>query len=151
MDTGAAEKRLVRVNIFQQAYSLRSTGDPGETEALAEAVDQLMNQIAARAGTTDPSRIAVLAALHLADQVRQFEHEADAARTELRAAAGGSSQLAAQVRQLEQDLAAARAGKTVDAAEHERLRARCAEAEARLADWSGRAARLAEKAAALND
>ena len=70
-----ADKKLVRVTILQQAYTLRSSGAPGETEALAQYVDDLMNQIAARGAGSDTGRIAVLAALHLADRVRNLEKE----------------------------------------------------------------------------
>jgi cell division protein ZapA len=69
----AADRKVVRVVIFGQAYTLRVAGEPGGTESLAVGVDQLMNQIATRAGTSDPARIAVLAALHMADRVRQIE------------------------------------------------------------------------------
>lgn len=73
MDDSAADKKVVRVTIFQQPYALRTAGDPAETEALAEAVDTLMNRIAMRTSGADPARVAVLACLHLADQVRQLE------------------------------------------------------------------------------
>ncbi len=73
MDNPGAEKKVVRVTIFQQPYALRTSGDPAETEALAQAVDMLMNQIAMRTSGADPARVAVLACLHLADQVRQLE------------------------------------------------------------------------------
>lgn len=69
------DKRTVRVTILQQSYTLRSSGEPGETEALATYVDDLMNQIAARTGGADTSRVAVLAALHLADRVRALEKQ----------------------------------------------------------------------------
>lgn len=76
MDVGSPqEKRTVRVTIFQQPYTLRVSGEPGETEALAQAVDSLMNQIATRTSGADPSRVAVLACLHLADRIRQLERE----------------------------------------------------------------------------
>jgi len=71
----SVDKRLVRVTILQQPYTLRSSGEPGETEALARYVDDLMSQIAARSGGSDTSRVAVLAALHLADRVRVLERE----------------------------------------------------------------------------
>lgn len=77
MDPASGEKTSVRVNIFQQPYTLRSSGEPGETEALAEAVDSLMNQIAARSSGVEPTRVAVLACLHLADKVRQLEKDLD--------------------------------------------------------------------------
>lgn len=76
MDTQGTEKRVVRVTIFQQPYSLRASGDPAETEAIAHGVDNLMNQIADRTSSSDPARVAVLAALHLADKVRTLESRA---------------------------------------------------------------------------
>lgn len=75
MDSGSSDKKLVRVTIFQQPYTLRSSGEPGETEELARAVDDLMNQIATRLATTDSTRVAVLSSLHLADRVRTLEKE----------------------------------------------------------------------------
>lgn len=77
MQDSGADKKVVRVTIFQQPYSLRTSGDPAETEALAEAVDSLMNRIASRTSGADPSRVAVLACLHLADQLRQLQREQD--------------------------------------------------------------------------
>jgi cell division protein ZapA len=73
VEDSGADKKVVRVTIFQQPYALRTAGDPAETEALAEAVDTLMNRIAMRTSGADPARVAVLACLHLADQVRQLE------------------------------------------------------------------------------
>jgi cell division protein ZapA (FtsZ GTPase activity inhibitor) len=78
VDNVGPEKRVVRVTIFQQPYSLRATGDPAETEAIAHGVDALMNQIADRSSSSDPARVAVLAALHLADKVRALEARAEA-------------------------------------------------------------------------
>jgi cell division protein ZapA (FtsZ GTPase activity inhibitor) len=78
VDTQGTEKRVVRVTIFQQPYSLRASGDPAETEAIARGVDDSMNQIADRSGSNDPGRVAVLAALHLADKVRALEARAQA-------------------------------------------------------------------------
>ena len=83
LDAATTEKKLVRVTIFQQPYTLRSSGAAGETEALAEAVDQLMNQIASRGAGSEPTRVAVLACLHLADRLRHLERELDAQQTRL--------------------------------------------------------------------
>jgi cell division protein ZapA (FtsZ GTPase activity inhibitor) len=55
---------------------VRTTGDVADTEALAAGVDELMNRIADRTRTDDPSRVAVLAALHLADKLRSLERRA---------------------------------------------------------------------------
>lgn len=78
MDTQGTEKRVVRVTIFQQPYTLRASGDPAETEAIAQGVNDLMNQIADRSASTDPARVAVMAALHLADKIRTLEARAQA-------------------------------------------------------------------------
>ena len=69
MDSDKPEKKQVRVTIFNQTYSLRTSGDPVETEQLAHSVDELMSSIAARAGNLDSSRVAVLACLHMADRL----------------------------------------------------------------------------------
>ncbi|ERR1700749_1593177 len=68
-------KRTVRVTIFNQTYSVASSGGEGETEALAQEVDELMSSIARRAGNLDATRTAVLACLHLADRLRVAERE----------------------------------------------------------------------------
>lgn len=75
MDNGSAEKKPVRIIIFQQPYTLLATGDPRETEELAEMVDQIMTSIAGKARNTDTARVGVLACLHLADRLRSTERE----------------------------------------------------------------------------
>ncbi len=71
----AAERNSVRVTIFNQTYTLGATGEPGEVEALARVVDELMTDIAQRAGNVDSVRVAVLACLHLADRHLTLERE----------------------------------------------------------------------------
>ena len=74
MESGAGRK-TVRVTIFNQAYNLLATGEPGEIETLAHSVDDLMTTVAQRAGNVDSNRVAVLACLHLADQIKSIERE----------------------------------------------------------------------------
>ena len=74
MDSGA-ERKTVRVTIFNQTYTLAATGEDGEVETLGQTVDELMTSIAQRAGNMDSQRIAVLACLHLADRLRTIESE----------------------------------------------------------------------------
>ena len=74
MDT-PADRKTVRVIIFNQTYSLAVTGEPGEVEELAQSVDELMTEIAQRGGNVDSGRIAVLTCLHLADRLRTIERE----------------------------------------------------------------------------
>ncbi len=71
----ATGRKTVRVTIFNQAYNLLATEEPGEVEALAHSVDELMTAVAQRAGNVDSNRVAVLACLHMADQLKSIERE----------------------------------------------------------------------------
>jgi cell division protein ZapA len=71
----AAERKSVRVTIYNQPYTLVASEESGEVEALAHVVDQLMTEIAPRAGNVDSTRVAVLACLHLADRLQSIERE----------------------------------------------------------------------------
>ena len=74
MDT-ATGRKTVRVNIFNQSYTLLASEEAGEVESLAHSVDVMMTEIAVRAGNVDSQRIAVLACLHMADKLRSMERE----------------------------------------------------------------------------
>jgi cell division protein ZapA len=71
----SADRQTVKVTIFHQSYTLTVDGDSGEVETLAQSVDNLMTEIAQKAGNVDANRIAVLASLHLADRLRSIERE----------------------------------------------------------------------------
>ena len=71
----AAVKQPVRITILSRTYTLRTSGDPVEVEALAASVDALMLNIASKAPNADSTHIAVLACLHLADSLREAERE----------------------------------------------------------------------------
>ncbi len=75
MEPEATEKKQVRVTILNQTYTLTTTGEPEEMEQLARQVDELMTGIASRSHNLDNTRVAVLACLHLADQLRGMEGE----------------------------------------------------------------------------
>lgn len=75
MDSADTSKQVVRVTIFNQVYTVSTSGDPRDTEALAEEIDELMSSIARRAGNLDSTRTAVLACMHLADRLRVAERE----------------------------------------------------------------------------
>jgi cell division protein ZapA len=57
----------VRVEIFDQAYSLRGT-DPEYIHRLADYVDTKIRLVAQQASTVDSTRLAILAALNIADE-----------------------------------------------------------------------------------
>jgi len=75
MASSAGSSKPVKVTIFQQSYTLKTSGDPAELEELAASLDRLMASIAAQAGLNDPAQVAVLAGLHLADRLRALERE----------------------------------------------------------------------------
>ncbi|MEO8100623.1 MAG: cell division protein ZapA [Acidobacteriota bacterium] len=74
------ERKSVRVTIYNQPYTLGVDGEPGEVEALAQSVDQLMIDIAQRAGNVDGMKVAVLACLELSDRLHGMEQELSSLR-----------------------------------------------------------------------
>jgi cell division protein ZapA len=62
-----AQPAGVRVEIFDQAYNLRGS-DPDYILKLAEYVDSKMRAVAEATNTIDTARLAVLAALNIADE-----------------------------------------------------------------------------------
>ena len=71
---------LVHVQIFGQTYTVRAGTDAGYVEKLAAYVDSQMMDVSRNAGAVDSVRIAVLAALNIADecfQLRAQEGESD--------------------------------------------------------------------------
>lgn len=68
-------KQPVRVQIFNQSYSLLVDGDPNEVQEIAQQVDELVASIASRTSSSDSTRVAVLACLHLADKLRAAEKQ----------------------------------------------------------------------------
>lgn len=69
-----AEKRPVHVTILSQSYTILTKGEPREVERLAQRVDQLMHEIARMLPNADSTKIAVLACLHMADQLNDLEN-----------------------------------------------------------------------------
>lgn len=63
---------FVTVRIYDQKYHL-SGQNPEHIQALAERVDQKMRVVATHGRTVDSLRVAVLAALNLADEVAQLK------------------------------------------------------------------------------
>lgn len=75
MESSGPEKQPVRVTILGKSYTLLASGDPREVEEVAASVDQLMHSIREKLPTADPTRIAVLACMHLADKLRINDKE----------------------------------------------------------------------------
>jgi cell division protein ZapA len=72
------EQEGIRVSIFEQVYYLKSTAaDRAHMEDVARYVDQKMAAIASRTQTVDSFRVAVLAALHIADELLRLRLDHD--------------------------------------------------------------------------
>src|SRR5437660_12085014 len=70
----------IKVEIYDQAYTVRSDGDPEYLKELAELVDRRMREISSGTLTVDSLKVAILAALHIADELhrlRSLHEQAD--------------------------------------------------------------------------
>ena len=76
-----AQNGSVRVEIFDQAYNLRGS-DPDYISKLAEYVDAKMRAVAEATNTIDTVRLAVLAALNIADEYHLLKRTKDTGATD---------------------------------------------------------------------
>jgi cell division protein ZapA len=84
-----ASNSSVRVEIFDQAYNLRGT-DPEYILRLAEYVDTKMRAVSEQTHTVDTVRLAVLAAINIADEYHLLRKKLE----------GGSTDSSKRARQL---------------------------------------------------
>ena len=75
MSSNSSPKQAVRVQIFNQRYSVLVDSDPKEVQEIAHQIDELMFTISSRTSQGDSTRVAVLACLHLADKLRAAEKQ----------------------------------------------------------------------------
>jgi len=68
----------IRVEIYDQEYHIKGDLDPEYIQRLAKFLDARMRSIATRTNTVDSLRVAVLAALNLADEHHQMKARCDA-------------------------------------------------------------------------
>lgn len=66
-------EQTIRVEIYNQTYSIRSDGDNEYIQNLAEYVDSKMREISSGTMTVDSLKVAILAALHIADEFYQLK------------------------------------------------------------------------------
>jgi len=76
-----ADDSSVRVEIFDQAYNLRGS-DPEYIVKLAQYVDAKMRAVAEQTHTVDTVRLAVLAALNIADEYHLLKRNQDSGAVE---------------------------------------------------------------------
>jgi cell division protein ZapA len=64
-----SESRVIHVDIQGQRYAIKSTLDPKYVNDVAAFVDQKMERVGRELSTSDAVRLAVLAALNIADEL----------------------------------------------------------------------------------
>ena len=89
---------LVQVEIYGQSYNLRGDGDTAYLQELAVYVDRRMREVAEATATVDSLKVAILAALNIADEGRRD-------RKPLPAAKGGTDRVARLISDLDRSLA----------------------------------------------
>jgi cell division protein ZapA len=68
-------EQSIRVEIYNQTYNIRSDGDNEYIMRLAEYVDGKMRDISSGTLTVDSLKVAILAALHIADEFHQLKNQ----------------------------------------------------------------------------
>ncbi|MCU1290451.1 MAG: hypothetical protein JWN60_2680 [Acidobacteria bacterium] len=70
-----SSEQSIRVEIYNQTYNIRSDGDNEYIMRLAEYVDGKMRDISSGTLTVDSLKVAILAALHIADEFHQLKNQ----------------------------------------------------------------------------
>jgi cell division protein ZapA len=68
----STQTQSVKVEIYNQTYNIRGDGNSDYIVQLAELVDKRMREIASATLTVDSLKVAILAALHIADELQQI-------------------------------------------------------------------------------
>ena len=78
-----ASTPTIRVEIYNQTYNIRSDGDSEYITQLAEFVDGRMREISSGTLTVDSLKVAILAALHIADELHRLKRLHEQADSQL--------------------------------------------------------------------
>ena len=82
---GSTGSPTIRVEIYNQTYNIRSDGDTEYIIQLAEFVDGRMREISSGTLTVDSLKVAILAALHIADELHRLKNMHEQADAQLAA------------------------------------------------------------------
>jgi len=82
---GSTNSPTIRVEIYNQTYNIRSDGDTEYIIQLAEFVDSRMREISSGTLTVDSLKVAILAALHIADELHRLKNMHEQADSQLAA------------------------------------------------------------------
>ena len=77
------QDRAVRVTIYGQEYPIRGRGDEEYIKKVARFVDDRMLQIEDQTAINSPARLAILAALNIADELFRTQQDKDQLVSEL--------------------------------------------------------------------
>lgn len=83
MEAGSSSSPTIRVEIYNQTYNIRSDGDTEYIIQLAEFVDSRMREISSGTLTVDSLKVAILAALHIADELHRLKNMHEQADAQL--------------------------------------------------------------------
>lgn len=72
------------IEIFGAVYHVRGRDDSGYLQELANLVDGKMREVSERVRTVDTAKIAILAALNIADELQQCRQRHEGERDEIR-------------------------------------------------------------------
>lgn len=72
-------QKTVKIEIYGETYNVRGEGDPEYLARLGKLVDDRMHEIASRLSTVDVKKLAILAALNIADEYSRKRDEQEAA------------------------------------------------------------------------
>ncbi|HEY6211631.1 MAG TPA: cell division protein ZapA [Vicinamibacterales bacterium] len=92
-DPAGADGQVIPVEIHGQRYSIRTTLGPEYVAQLAAYVDEKMRAASDSTAPTDSLRLAVLAALNIADELFRCQDTAGARDDQLAARAGALERL----------------------------------------------------------
>jgi len=87
------EKSTEKVEIFGQEYKIKGVGNPQYIHKIAGYVDKKMREIAHSSGIMSQSRIAILAALNITDELYQVRETREKAEQELESQAAKLGEL----------------------------------------------------------
>lgn len=88
---------LIHVEIFGQTYTVKAGPEAGEVEALAAFVDSRMKDVSRASGAVDSVRVAVLAALNIADEYFRARRELEGSKQAVRDAGSARDERAVRL------------------------------------------------------
>ncbi len=81
--TARVASTTIEVEIFGSTYKVRGDNDPEQLQGLADVVDGKMREIATQTATVDTAKIAILAALNIAEELRSCRAGMDGERRQV--------------------------------------------------------------------